>query len=211
LNRQQKIVLGGAFVNVASLMLFPPCDAISLAGGAPSFDAFYPVFAIPPQRVISANLLYYALIAVAANAAAAWLLLSGGKAGKPRVDPGTLVVAMSFLNLMIVFLFPPYATQPGVGAGSFQGFEFALGGGARRSIFVPLLYLEVIFVLINACAFWLALRERSATQAVDESLERLIGEKQEFEDRVKLGVEERIREEAKKAGRAAAQAKRPGQ
>ena len=209
MNRYQKIVLGGACVSAGILMLFPPCDAESLARGAPSFEAFYPFFAIPPQRAINANLLYYALMGVAANAALAWLLLSSGKDGRPRVDPGNLVVGLTFLNLALVFLFPPYESQPiagRFGSGSFDGFQFALGGAARGRIFVPLLYMEVLFVLANACAFWLALRERAAGQAVDESIDQLLAEKQDIEERVKRGVEERIKEEARKAGRTAAKA-----
>jgi hypothetical protein len=212
MNRQQKIVLGGAFLNALVLMTFPPCDVESLMRGTPTFDAFYPIFAIPPGRAINADILYCALAAVMANAAAAWALLASAKHGRPRVDPGNLVVALGFLNLALVFGFPPFEAQPlagRFGGGTFDGFQFVFGGGARRTIFVPLLYLEVVFVLVNACAFWLALRERTAAEAVDDSIDRLFAEKQEFEARVQQGVEDRIKEEARKAGRAAARVAKP--
>lgn len=214
MNRYQKIVLAGAFLNAVALMLFPPCDVESLVRGTPVLDAFYPVFAIPPNRVINANLLYFALFAVLVNAGLAWMLLSSGRDGRPRVDPGTLVVVMGFVNLMVVFMFPPFEAQPiagRFGGGTFDGFYFAIGGGARRTIFLPLLYIEALFVLANACAFWLALRERSATKAIDDTIKELISEDAsrdaEIEERVRQGVEERIKEEAKAAGRAAARRK----
>ena len=214
MNRFQKIVLAGALANVVVLALFPPYDVESLTRGTAAFDAFYPVFAAPPNGVVNANLLYFGLFAVFANAALAWLLLASGKDVRPRFDPGNLVVLMAFANLMIVFLFPPYETVPvsgRFGGGSFDGFYFALGGTVRRTIFLPLLYIEVMYVLINACAFWLALRERTAVAVVDDSIGELLSEdeklKGEIEERVRQGVEERIKKEARAAGRAATRAK----
>jgi hypothetical protein len=212
MNRYQKIVLGGAFANAVVLMLFPPFDVETLARAAPVFDAFYPVFSAPPNRTINGNLLYLALFAVVGNAGLAWLALLGGREGLPRITPRNLVMVLGFLNLLAGFLFPPYEAVPlagRLGGGSFDGFGFALAESARRRIFVPLLYIEVLYVLINACAFWLALGERSARSAIDASIEELISEKEateaEIEARIKRGVEERIAEEAKAAGRAAAQ------
>jgi hypothetical protein len=48
--------------------------------------------------------------------------------------------------------------------GSFGSFYFAFGGKVRRQIFMPMLTLELVYVLINACAFWLmmGIRERRA-------------------------------------------------
>lgn len=214
MNRHQKIVLAGAFLNAVVLVLFPPFDVESLLRGTATFDAFYPSFAAPPNRVLNANLLYFGLFAAFANAAAAWLLLTGGKDGRPRIDPGNLAVAMGFVNLMVVFLFPPFEVVPlsgRFGAGSFDSFYFIFGGGPRRTIFLPLLYIEVLYILLNACVFWLALRERAAVAVVDDSIGELISEdeklKNEIEERVRQGVEDRIKEEARAAGRAAARPK----
>ena len=214
MNRYQKIVLAGAFANAVLLMLFPPFEVESLARGAPVFDAFYPIFAAPPYRVIAGNLLYFVLFAVICNAGIAWLALTGGKENRPRFTPRNLIMVMGFVNLLVVFLFPPYEAVPlagGMGGASFDGFAFALAESARRRIFVPLLYIEVLYVLINACAFWLALGERSAKAVIDDSIQELLTEDPrrdaEVEERVRQGVEERIREEAKAAGRAAASRK----
>ncbi len=211
MNRYQKIVLAGAFANAVVLMLFPPFDVETLMRAAPVFDAFYPLFSAPPHRTINGNLLYLSLFAVVGNAGIAWLALLGGREGRPRITPRNLVMVLGFLNLLAVFLFPPYEAVPigRLGGGTFDGFAFVLAESARRRIFVPLLYIEVLYVLINACAFWLALGERSARSAIDASIQELISEKEateaEIEERVRRGVEERIAAEAKAAGRAAAQ------
>src|SRR5258706_13139275 len=49
----------------------------------------------------------------------------------------------------------PFAQR--ITVGTFDGFYFAFGDKSRRAIFVPLLYMEVLFVLVNACTFWLAM------------------------------------------------------
>lgn len=214
MNRFQKLVLVLAAANAVAIALFPPFDRESLAG-TPVFDAFHPIFAAPANGLINANLLYTALFAVFANAAALWLALASGKDGRPRFDPGNLVVILAIANLALVFLFPPYETPSAAGkfggGGGFDGFQFALGGSGRRTIFIPLLYIEVIFALLNACVAWLVLRERAVATVMDEAIGEMISEdeqaKAEIEARIKQGVEDRIREEAKAAGRAAARPK----
>jgi hypothetical protein len=161
MNRFQKIVLYGAVVNVLVLFLFPPYDMTSF-GRTRMFDAFYPMFAVPPNRVINGDVLYLLTFAVLINAALAWLLLAGpkGRPDEPRVDAQTLVIVFGMANLALALLFPPMEAFPfaqRVTVGTFDGFYFAFGDKARRSIFVPLLYMEVLYVLTNACAFWLAM------------------------------------------------------
>ena len=162
MNRFQKVVLGGAVINVLLLFMFPPYDVMAFGRGAPMFDAFYPMFAVPPNRSINGDVLYILAFAVLMNAALAWLLLVAPKAQpeEPRIDAQTLVIAFGMLDLVMVLLFPPMEAFPFVQritVGSFDGFYFAFGDKARRSIFVPLLYMEVLYVLTNACAFWLAM------------------------------------------------------
>jgi hypothetical protein len=217
-NRFQKLVLALAAANAIVIALFPPYDVQSMLKGTPVFDAFHPIFAPPPNGLINANLLYISLFGVFGNAALVWLLLASGKDGRPRFDTGNLVVILAIANLMLVFLFPPFETPPVAGrfggGGGFDGFQFALGGsGERRTIFIPLLYIEVIFVLLNACVAWLALRERAAAAVMDEAIGEMISEdertKAEIEARVKQGVEDRIKEEARAAGRASAARGKP--
>ena len=217
MNRLQKLVLGLALAYAVLIGTFPPYDVQSLSG-TPVFDAFHPIFAAPANGAINATLLYTALFVVFANAAALWLLLASGKDGRPRFDSGNLVVILAIVTLAAVFLFPPYQTALVAGkfggSGGFDGFQFALGGGGeRRTIFIPLLYIEVIFVLLNACISWLVMRERTAAAVMDEALGEMISQdeqaKADIEARIKQGVEDRIREEAKAAGRAAASRGKP--
>ena len=162
MNRFQKIVLSGAALNVLVLFLFPPYDLVGVGRGAPMFDAFYPVFSAPASRVINGDVLYLLVFGVLINTALAWLLMMGSKSApdEPRVDAQTVVVAFGIVNLVVVLLFPPMEAFPfaqRMTVGTFDGFYFAFGDKARRSIFVPLLYMQVLYVLTNACAFWLAM------------------------------------------------------
>ena len=161
MNRFQKIVLCGAALDIFVLFLFPPYDLMGVGRGAPMFDAFYPMFSVPPNRVINGDVLYLFSFAVLINAAFGWLLLAGSKAtpGEPRVEAQTVVIVFGMINLVIALLFPPMEAFPfaqRITVGTFDGFYFAFGDKSRRSIFVPLLYMEVLFALTNACAFWLA-------------------------------------------------------
>lgn len=162
MNRFQQVVLYGTVANVLLLLIFPPYDVIVFGRGAVMFDAFHPVFAAPGNRVINGDLLYLLLMAVLVNGAIGWLVLSGPRARPelPHVSPQTLVIGLGLVNLVAVALFPPmeaYAFAQRITVGTFDGFYFAFGDKAKRSIFVPLLYLEVLYVLVNACAFWLAM------------------------------------------------------
>ena len=109
MNRFQKIVLFGAIADLCVVFLFPPYDLVGLGRGAPMFDAFYPVFAVPPNRVLSGDVLYLVVFGVLVNCALAWLLLSGSKQvpGEPRVSEQVVVVLLGIANLVVVLLFPP--------------------------------------------------------------------------------------------------------
>lgn len=162
MNRFQRVVLAGAALAILVLFLFPPYDLMSLGRGTRMFDAFYPMFSVPPNRVINGDVLYLFTFAVLINAALAWLLLSGSRdaPGEPRVDEQTVVIVFGIVNLAVALLFPPMEAFPfaqRITVGTFDGFYFAFGDKARRSIFVPLLYMEVLFALTCACAFWLAM------------------------------------------------------
>ncbi|MEO8202579.1 MAG: hypothetical protein ABI630_01855 [Betaproteobacteria bacterium] len=174
MNRFQKIVLYGAAANLLLLFVFPPYDLIGLGRGAPMFDAFYPVFSVPANRVLNGDVLYLLAFGVLINAALAWLLLGSPSStpGVPRFEAQTVAIVFGMVNLVVVLLFPPmeaFGFAQRVTVGTFDGFYFAFGDKSRRSIFVPLLYMEVLFVLTNACAYWLAMsvagRGASAAEA----------------------------------------------
>ena len=172
MNRFQKVVLFGAAIALAILFLFPPFNLVTLGRGAPAFDAFYPMFAVPPNRVMNADVLYLFAFGVLINAALAWLLLAGSKSspGEPRIDEQVVVIVFGIVNLAVVLLFPPMEAFPfaqRITVGTFDGFYFAFGDKSRRSIFIPLLYMEGLFVLTSACAFWLAMSIARRSQPAD--------------------------------------------
>ena len=162
MKRFSNIVLFGALANILLLMLFPPYDVMSLTDrGVRYFDAFYPVFSVPPNRTVNADLLFFAIYGVVGNAVLSFILLSRPQPIAPRL----IVLILAGINLVVVLLFPPFEAFPWAGrvtVGSFDGFYFAFGDKVRRQIFLPMLTLEMIYVLINACAFWLlmGMRER---------------------------------------------------
>jgi len=173
MNRFQKIVLCGAALDILVLFLFPPYDLVGVGRGTPMFDAFYPMFAVPPNRVVNGDVLYLFTFAVLINAALAWLLLSASESapGVPRFEPQAVVMVFGIVNLAVALLFPPMEAFPfaqRITVGTFDGFYFAFGDKSRRSIFVPLLYMEVLFALTSACAFWLAMSvaQRAVSVAV---------------------------------------------
>lgn len=163
MNRYLNIVLAGALLNVLVLVMFPAFDVVSMTDrGVRLFDAFHPVWAIPPGRAINADILFFAIYGVVANALVAFMLLYR----ETSIAPRHIVMGIAFLNIVVVLLFPPFEAFPWAGrltSGSFDGFYFAFGDKSKRSIFLPMLTLELIYVLINACAFWLAMgiRERA--------------------------------------------------
>jgi hypothetical protein len=168
MNRDQAIVLGVAVCNIIVILLFPPYDSVSLArGGGQSFDAFYPMFSSHPGRLVNFNLLLLELYWVLANGALAWLLLRGEPSSEPVLSRRSGVILIAVLNLALVWLFPPFENYASTlrSAGShFDGFYFLFGDKWQRRFYIPLLYMEVVWVLINAAVFWLLLRPRPAAR-----------------------------------------------
>ena len=60
--------------------------------------------------------------------------------------------------------------------GSFDGFYFAFGDKVRRQIFMPMLTIELIYVLLNACAFWLLMGLRERKRAPEPGAATLLAE-----------------------------------
>jgi hypothetical protein len=101
-----------------------------------------------PGRVSSAT--NGALIAQALRSEAA-------RAGVQRI-----VLIGVGLNLMLVLLFPPMENFYAVSRAalpSFDGFYFLFGDHGARTIVTQLLYIEVIFVLVNGAILWLLFRK----------------------------------------------------
>ncbi len=162
MNRLQAIVLAVAVGNIAVMLLFPPYDAIAFGrGGAQTFDAFYFVLERHPGKLLNADLLLLELYWVIINASIAWLLLRR-PAGDRLMSRRNAVVLIGAANVALVLAFPPFenyvSTLRAFGS-HFDGFYFVFGDKAQRSFYVPLLYMEILWILINTGVLWLAMRE----------------------------------------------------
>lgn len=162
MNKFQLTVLSAALANLALLLLFPPFDSHLLGRMGPAyFDAFYPAFDAPANGTLNSGLLYLEIFPVLINALLAWLLLQGEpqQPSVPRVRWQSVLQWLVIADLLLILLFPPFETQPltaRMGERAFEGFRFALSGSIQRGIFLPLLFIELVLLALNAMALWLA-------------------------------------------------------
>ena len=175
----QRRLLALAAANVALVLLFPPFDSFGLGLGRTSatFDAFYFVFDDLPNKTINLGLLALQLTWIAANTALGWSLLRPSRpaptSGHSLLSARNGVAAFAVLNLIIILLVPPfenYASVLRITGTYFDGFYLAFGDKWQRRFYVPLLYLEILWLLVNAAALWLLLRpadEQAATPSAE--------------------------------------------
>lgn len=161
MNKYQRLVMIVALIDALIMILFPPFNSQPLARSIPgSFDGYFPIISALADKPINSALLTLQLMFVGANALAAWLLL---QTKKHHEDIPTFLYVEGIgwfvaLNLAIIFLFPPFEPYQSLqkSAGStFDSFYFVFGDRSKRPFYVPLLQLEVMWVMINALAFWL--------------------------------------------------------
>jgi hypothetical protein len=166
-NRRQWIALGIAAANLAILLLFPPYDQYSIASSRiPVFAGFNFAFSPPSQGMVNSGVLTLEVIVLLVNAAVAWLLL---RDKRPEARPrrgATLqnaVLVITAVNLIVMLLFPPFESVFAVtnaALPNFEGFYFIFSQKPSHTIVTTILYIEVIFVLVNGCLFWLVFKER---------------------------------------------------
>ena len=184
MNKYQWITVIVALVNLLLVCLYPPFDYISPArGNAPTFDGFYLAFGEPGPRVINGGFLQLEIFVIIANAAIAWLLLRtrAPKEGVAQrgVDWQRVVLAGVALNLVLVLLFPPMQNYFAVTRAvlpSFDGFYFLFGEHDKRTLVTQILYLEVIFILINGALLYLLFRKTRPEEMTDAERAEIIEE-----------------------------------
>jgi hypothetical protein len=76
------------------------------------------------------------------------------------------IAVIAVLNLLLLMLFPPFLDQPIQRSAfrSFESFYFLLMAPAGRVIHQELLTIEVLFVIANALAAWLALNAKNGAE-----------------------------------------------
>lgn len=172
MNSSQKTIVIVAATNLALMLLFPAHDSLSLwRGGTPTLDGFYFVFNRPYNTQINGDLLTLEFLWLFINAAFAWLLVQNYRPGEGIMGRRAAAIAFVAVNLAVVLLFPPfenYASTTRMSGTWFDGFYFAFGDKLHRRFYVPLLYIKVLWVLINGAVLWLLFRE-PAQRETDQS------------------------------------------
>ena len=160
-----------AALDIGLMLLFPPYNSIPAGRDVAVFDAFYFAFAGSQNRIVNWNLLTLELCWVLANAAIAWLLLIRYRPGQALMSRRSATLVFTSANLALLLLFPPfegYASAARLAGMYFDGFYFAFGDKAGRHLYVPLLYLEVLLLLVNCGILWLLFRDPAATRGTSD-------------------------------------------
>lgn len=179
MNRGRKIALLAAAANLAVILLFPPFDSHSFSNAyAPIFAGFHLAFSRTPSEAINANMLFLESAVVLINACIAWLLLRDSAAAtRRRFSYQNAVLLVVAINLVLILLFPPFENYQAVTLAllpSFQGFYFVFAHHPDLTLVSTLLYLEVIFVLVNGAILWLLFKEKPADEAAVEDALKLM-------------------------------------
>jgi hypothetical protein len=99
------------------------------------------------------------LMLVAINALIAWLALQVYRRSEfHKYDYGKAIAALAGANILVMLLFPPFEPYSSLlrsPAPTFDSFGFIFGPRSARAVFEPLLYIEAIFVLVNALSIFL--------------------------------------------------------
>ena len=173
MNKYQRLVIAVAIIDALVILLFPPFNDTPLSKTAlPSFDGFYPLVSHLGRRPLNTELLALLLLFVAANALTAWLVLfSPWDRPNPRFNFSRGIVVFALVNFAIILLFPPfepYSSLTRTQVSTFDSFYFVWGSRVQRPIFIPMLYLECMFVAVNALALWLVFSAAERNQASSE-------------------------------------------
>ena len=181
MNQRQKYTLIIAAVNLAMMLLFPPFDSYSIANSIiPIFSGFHFVFSKGTNEAVNSGMLFLEVAVVLINAGIAWLLLRSKKVvtfHKINYQNATLMVVA--VNLVVILLFPPFENHSAVTRAilpSFQAFYFIFAAPHEHVIVTTLLYIEVIFMLVNGGLLWLMFKERTQIDLTPEETLKLLQE-----------------------------------
>ena len=175
MNKYQRLVLVAAMMNALVMLLFPPFSSQSLAKGVlPSFEGFYPLFTQLGHKTVYKELLVLQILFLVINTLSAWLVLQSKKhhGDIPSFSFMQAIGWFSAINLAIIFVFPPFEPYHSLlrnDTGGFDSFYFVFGSRSHRAIYWPLLYLECMFIIINALGHILLF---SAVKRSDDEIRR---------------------------------------
>ena len=181
MNQKQIVTLVVTLVNLAAILLFPPFDYVSVArGNVPTFEGFSFYFIHAANRTLNTSFLTLEVFVVLVNGLIAWMLVRPRPAiARPRFDYQRAIMIFVAINLVLITMFPPFENFSKVTKAmlpSFDGFFLVFGDNTQRFIVTPILWLEVIFILVNGGLFWLLLKDRGREQLSADEIRRLSGE-----------------------------------
>ena len=181
MNQRQKLTLIIAAINLALMLLFPPFDSYSIANSIiPIFSGFHFAFSKGANEAVNSGVLFLEIAVVLINAGIAWLLLRSKKEVTLRnINHQNATLAVVAVNLVVILLFPPFENHSAVTCAilpSFQGFYFIFAAPRQHVIVTALLYIEVIFVLVNGGLLWLMFKERTQIVLTPEEELKLLRE-----------------------------------
>ena len=166
MNRNQSIALAIAVANLVLISLFPPVEQYSIASSTvPVFAGFYFITHKPPLSTVNVDLLTIEIIVVLVNLAIAWLLLQDRPRGARSRNLSLQHASLLFtgVNLVLMLLFPPMESVFALTKAAiptFEGFFFIFTQKPAHVIVETLLYLEIMFILVNGALLWLIFKER---------------------------------------------------
>lgn len=175
MSKVQKILLAITAFNLAIVLLFPPYDDYLITNnGAAVFAGFIFVFAdLTANFQLNDALLYLEVAVILINLGILWLLTaedSRRKTGQ-KINFRNAAMILVAINLVGVLLFPPFeyiSNMTNAVIPTFEGFYFIFSHPPNRVIVTPILYIEVIFVLINGCFLLLAFKGSKAPEVTAE-------------------------------------------
>lgn len=181
MNRGQHVAIAVTLLNLAVVLLFPPFDYQSVTrGDVATFEGFAFFFVREPNRVINASFLYIEVFVVLINGLIAWLLTRRGPLiPRSSIDSQRIILFVVAVNLVLITLFPPFENVSKITKAilpSFDGFYWVFGDNSERFIVTQIVWLEVIFVLVNGGLFYLLLKDRNREHLSAEEIRRLSNE-----------------------------------
>ena len=179
MNQRQKIMLIIAAINLVLIFLFPPFDSYSIANSAiPIFSGFHFVESRMANELINSSVLFLEAAVILINTGIAWLLLQNRKvATLRRLNYQNAILLGVAINLVVILLFSPFENHSSITQAilpSFQGFYFIFAAPPEHVIVTAILYIEVIFVLVNGALLWLLFKERTPLVLAPEEKLKLL-------------------------------------
>jgi len=178
-NRHQCIALGITAANLLLILLFPPFDQYSIANAkVPVFAGFHFAFTPLPYSEINTGVLTLEALVVLINAGIFWLLLRDRAPAtmKRRLGFQNATLIFTGVNLVLMLLFPPFESVfalTNAALPTFEGFYFIFNQQPNHTIVTTLLYIEVIFILVNGTLFWLIFKPRTSQELAAEQARAL--------------------------------------